>query len=125
MKLLNSLYHIRTKEVADSCVRYDIHLDASHFIYQAHFPGNPITPGVCIIQIAKELLEEHLQRELSIQAVKNVKFLNVVSPLDTPDITYAFEKIVTNNDDKTFMVLTNVFSNDISLAKISFTCREQ
>lgn len=125
MKLLNSLYSIRSKEVTDSFVRYDIHLDASHFIYQAHFPGDPITPGVCIIQIAKELLEDHLGRNLAIQIVKNVKFLNVISPSETPDISYTFEKIVTEDSDKTCKVQTQIFSDEISMAKLSFTCREQ
>ena len=83
MKFLNNLYHIVSKDVVDASIRYNIHLDASHFIYQAHFPDEPITPGVCIIQIAKELLEEHLGIGLEIQKVKNVKFLNVISPLES------------------------------------------
>ena len=69
MKFLNNLYHIVSKDVVDASIRYNIHLDASHFIYQAHFPDEPITPGVCIIQIAKELLEEHLGIGLEIQKV--------------------------------------------------------
>ena len=125
MKLLNSLYSIQSKDVTDSLVRYDIHMDASHFIYQAHFPGEPITPGVCIIQIAKELLEDHLRRELKIQMVKNVKFQNVISPLETPDITYAFEKISVNDSDKAYKVQALIYSDNISMAKLSFTCREQ
>ena len=125
MKLLNNLYSIRSKDVTESFVRYDIQLDASHFIYQAHFPGDPITPGVCIIQIAKELLEDYLGRNLGIQIVKNVKFLNVISPLKTPDISYAFEKIVTDDSEKTYKVQTLIFSDELSMAKLSFTCREQ
>ena len=125
MKLQNSLYCIRSKAVTDAFVRYDIHLDASHLIYQAHFPGDPITPGVCIIQIAKELLEDHLGRHLEIQIVKNVKFLNVISPLETPDISYAFEKIVTDDSDKTCKVQTLICSDETSMVKLSFTCREQ
>ena len=27
-------------------------------VYQGHFPGYPITPGVCLVQIALELIEE-------------------------------------------------------------------
>ena len=72
MKLLNSLYKIVSKGVQESSLHYDIQLDASHFIYQAHFPGEPITPGVCIIQIAKELLEEHLNQRFNIKMIKNV-----------------------------------------------------
>lgn len=125
MKLLNSLYSIRSKDVTDSFVRYDIQLDASHYIYQAHFPGTPITPGVCIIQIAKELLEDHLRRNLEIQIVKNVKFLNVISPVETPDISYTFEKIVADDAGKTYKVQTLIFSGEMSMAKLSFTCSVQ
>lgn len=123
MKFLNNLYHIVSKDVVDASIRYNIHLDASHFIYQAHFPDEPITPGVCIIQIAKELLEEHLGIGLEIQKVKNVKFLNVISPLATPNVTYVFEKIMPDDFEKTYKVMTQVSSGETSLAKLSFTCK--
>lgn len=122
MKFLNNLYTIDSKDVVDASIRYNIHLDASHFIYQAHFPDEPITPGVCIIQIAKELLEEHLGIGLEIQKVKNVKFLNVISPLAIPNVTYVFEKIIPDDSEKTYKVMTQVSSDEISLAKLSFTC---
>ena len=93
MKLLNSLYKIVSKGVQESSLRYDIQLDASHFIYQAHFPGEPITPGVCVIQMAKELLEDHLQRPLAVSTVKNVKFLAVISPIAHPLVRYTIDRI--------------------------------
>ena len=80
MVLKDSLYSIQKKQQQESAVCYDLALHADHFIYQAHFPGEPITPGVCVIQMAKELLEDHLQRPLAVSTVKNVKFLNVISP---------------------------------------------
>ena len=123
MKFLNNLYTIDSKDVVDASIRYNIHLDASHFIYQAHFPDEPITPGVCIIQIAKELLEEHLGIGLEIQKVKNVKFLSVISPLATPNVTYVFEKIMPDDSEKTYKVMTQVSSGETSLAKLSFTCK--
>jgi len=123
MKFLNNLYHIVSKDVVDASIRYNIHLDASHFIYQAHFPDEPITPGVCIIQIAKELLEEHLGIGLEIQKVKNVKFLNVISPLVTPCISYVFEK--TQSSPTIIPVTAQVFSGETPLAKLSFICSAQ
>lgn len=125
MKFLNSLYSIVSKNVTDSSIRYDILLDASHFIYHAHFPGEPITPGVCIIQIAKELLEDHLHQLLSIHTVKNVKFLNIISPVETPQVTYEFEKIIIDNIAKTSKVQVQVLSEETLLAKQSFTCKQQ
>ena len=48
MQLLNNLYTIVAKDIPDDKISYNIKLDANHFIYQAHFPNEPITPGVCI-----------------------------------------------------------------------------
>lgn len=122
MKLLNSLYTITSKEESATAVRYDIRLDASHVIYQAHFPGEPITPGVCIIQIAKELLEEHVGRSLAIEKVKNVKFLSVISPVTTPDVTCILEKIVTSESDDSCRVQVQIMAGEQAMAKLSFTC---
>ena len=81
MKLLNSLYRIVSESVTESGRDYNIVLDAEHFIYKAHFPGEPITPGVCIMQIAVELLSLHCGQNLVIETVKNIKFLKIISPL--------------------------------------------
>lgn len=93
MVLRNELYTILITATFGAGFGYDIRLQPAHFIYKAHFPGEPITPGVCVIQIARELLEDHLGRPLSLQAVKNVKFLNVISPLHHPLVRYTFRPL--------------------------------
>lgn len=93
MVLKDSLYSIQKKQQQESSVCYDLALHADHFIYQAHFPGEPITPGVCVIQMAKELLEDHLQRPLAVSMVKNVKFLAVISPIAHPLVRYTIDRI--------------------------------
>ena len=101
MKLKDALYRISRKTVntADGKpLEYEIVLDERHFIYQAHFPGEPVTPGVCIIQIAEELLEDHLQCDFEIRQVKNVKFLSVVSPTSTPCVTYTFSRLTVSEE---------------------------
>ncbi|MFA7599606.1 MAG: hypothetical protein WCY35_02680, partial [Bacteroidales bacterium] len=57
-----------------------LRLNASHEIYQAHFPGNPITPGACIVQIAKELSELMIDKSIIITEIKNLKFIHVIVP---------------------------------------------
>ncbi len=105
----------------DAAVCYDILLDKSHFIYKAHFPGEPITPGVCLIQIAKELTETYRQQAYNIQIIKNVKFLAVVSPTQTPKVTYILEKIAIaeeTGDCKVQTMVTDTVTGT-QLAKIS------
>lgn len=120
MILKNSLYTIEGQQQQEGTVSYDIRLYSDHFIYQAHFPGEPITPGVCVVQIAKELLEEHLQRPLAIKAVKNVKFLSVVSPIEHSQVRYTFRQIQDTPEAVTAQV--DVADGDTSMTAISFTC---
>ena len=125
MKFLNNLYSILKKESAAEYKCYDILLDANNEIYKAHFPGEPITPGVCVIQIAKELVEDYLDEDILIQSIKNVKFLNVISPENNPQVTYVLEKIIKDSTAKTVKAQILVKSADTQLAKLSFTCKIQ
>lgn len=104
---------------------FRLRLNPEHFIYQAHFPGEPVTPGVCILQIGKELLAELLQESLEISHVKNVKFLSVISPLKEKEISYTFKKIETSEDSQEVKAQIIVASDEETKAKISFTCRNK
>ena len=121
MNFLNSLYHILSKETGHDTVRYDIQLHPGHVVYQAHFPGLPITPGACIVQIAKELLEDHLRQPLTIKSVKNAKFLKAISPVDTPRIAFCCGKIAADETASAYKVQFQVQHGDTVLAKLSLT----
>lgn len=121
MKLKNSLYTITRQDTQEIGASYDLTLHAGHVIYQAHFPGQPITPGVCIIQIAKELLEDYVGQPLEVQRVKNIKFLSVISPVETPAVTYLLQKVT--QDDAGYKAQVEVVTGDKALAKISFYCK--
>lgn len=88
-----------------------------HPIYKAHFPGNPITPGVCIIQTAQELLEKRINRKLYLKTVKNVKFLSVIIPEKDKKIKYSFSNIVEDENGCKSQVV--VSDNATVYAKIS------
>lgn len=51
--LQNSFYDI----VSESGTQFVLRFHPEHPIYAAHFPGQSLTPGVCFVQIAFELLE--------------------------------------------------------------------
>ena len=57
MTLKNKLYTITDMEHEGGTARFSLNLNAAHEIYEAHFPGEPVTPGVCLVQMAGELLE--------------------------------------------------------------------
>lgn len=125
MKLKNELYKVTDKTLTGSEASYDIALNPEHFIYQAHFPGEPVTPGVCIIQIAQELLEDVLGKALMLVKVKNVKFLSVISPLQSISVNYHIGKIMEDKMSNTVKAQVVVTSANETKAKISFVCAKQ
>lgn len=57
-----------------------VELNKNHIIFSGHFPENPITPGVLMLQILKNSLEQALQCNLKLQGLSNLKFLQIVNP---------------------------------------------
>ena len=69
-------------------------------VYQGHFPGYPITPGVCLVEIALELIAEmadqvgHDEREVGhdervrLVGAKNIKFTNPIIPSEATELRF-------------------------------------
>ena len=122
MKLLDSLYTIVSDSSIDCGHEFDLKLNPEHFIYQAHFPGEPITPGVCIMQIAVELFEVALNTPIELNTVKNIKFLRIISPNEVTEVKYSLQKIT--KEDDMFKVQVTVSANEDVYAKLSLICNE-
>lgn len=123
MKLKNNLYTVKNGHFDGTSGSYELELNPSCFIYQAHFPGEPITPGVCIMQMGKEVLEDALGKSLQVAAVKNIKFLAIISPKETTCITYLFKKVEVSEDGQSVKAQLIVMAGEEAKAKISFTLK--
>lgn len=123
MKLQDSLFSVIQHTATEGAHDYTIRLNSEHVIYKAHFPEQPITPGVCIIQIAQELLEDATQKPLSITMVKNVKFLQIISPVDTDEVVYSLQNIV--EEEESVKVQVKVAHDETIFAKLSFVCKKK
>lgn len=121
MTLKNNLYRIISADAAEN--RYELELIPDNVIYRAHFPNQPITPGVCIVQIASELLEESLSENLQLIAVNNAKFLAVINPTETKFINYTFKKIVPDAEQGEVKVSVVVDYGDVTYTKLSLNYR--
>jgi 3-hydroxyacyl-[acyl-carrier-protein] dehydratase len=90
--LLEDFYSTnKITEISDNSVIAEITLNKDNAIFKGHFPGNPITPGVCMLQIIKNLTAQIHQCELTLLNSKNIKFLALINPDVNPDLIISLD----------------------------------
>jgi 3-hydroxyacyl-[acyl-carrier-protein] dehydratase len=95
--LENSFYTVEKTESSPDLYCVCVKLNPSHEIYKAHFPENPITPGVCLLQIALELLNGKFDRSLRMIQAKNIKYLKIINPVENPKIEFVIQYKMEND----------------------------
>jgi 3-hydroxyacyl-[acyl-carrier-protein] dehydratase len=78
--LLDNFYTVTEKEFSAGTGSATIAIDKAHAIFGGHFPGQPVVPGVCMMQIVRELAEQFVSKKLRITEGDNLKFLSVINP---------------------------------------------
>lgn len=98
--LIKGLYKIVSTENTENGISTKIHLNKNHAIFKGHFPGNPVMPGVCMIQIIKELTEEKTGKNLFLSVSSNIKFMAIINPEKNPDLQLVIEIAEQNGEVK-------------------------
>ena len=99
--LIAGFYKIQSVASIDAnTIHVNILLNKDHEIFSGHFPGNPVTPGVCMIQIIKEITEEHVQSALFLQRISNIKFMALINPHIHAELVLEMTLIQENNTVK-------------------------
>ncbi|MFV0185959.1 3-hydroxyacyl-ACP dehydratase [Empedobacter falsenii] len=97
--LIPNLYTIKNSEKIDDVnFKVQIELNPNHEVFEGHFPNNPITPGVCMMQIIKEITEGFVAKNLFLSKVSNVKFMATINPFVNPILELNLN-IVCENDE--------------------------
>ena len=78
--MLTDFYQTTYCTLTDGTLTATVLLNAQHDIFKGHFPNNPITPGVCMLQIFRELVEQSIHKKLFIKECSNVKFMALINP---------------------------------------------
>lgn len=119
--LLKDFYTVKQIEkVSDTKYNSIIELNKNHDVFKGHFPGNPVTPGVCMMQIIKELTQEILGTSLTMTSSSNVKFMAIINPELNATLRLELEfvgdvstelkvKNITYFDDTVALKLTNTY----------------
>ncbi|SHL68393.1 3-hydroxyacyl-ACP dehydratase [Flavobacterium chilense] len=116
--VLKDFYKVLSEEkTGDAKYNIRILVNAKHEVFNGHFPGNPIMPGVCMIQIIKELTESITKSSLMIQTLTNVKFMALINPEINPELRLELD--VTTTEDDLVKVKNTTYFNDTVALKLS------
>jgi 3-hydroxyacyl-[acyl-carrier-protein] dehydratase len=105
---LNKLYSIEEK----TNDKVKVKLNQNHEIFSGHFPGNPILPGVCSLQIAKELF---LQSQII--AIGSIRYYSPINPniIQSIVLSYVKEKqqvSIFSDDGRLLVEIKNIHLNN-------------
>jgi 3-hydroxyacyl-[acyl-carrier-protein] dehydratase len=122
MILKDNFFTIENQNIALAKAEYRIKLNLNHFIFKAHFPDNPITPGVCIVQIVKEIYSYQTNKTFFLNKIKNMKFSRPVIPTENEQITVMISN--SSEDNKTHKLKVEIIDNDILFTKMNMILTE-
>lgn len=77
---LHGLYTLLRQDGSQGQIYAQIQLHADHAVYRGHFPEQPITPGVCLLEMIKSILAAHLQKRVVLICCKHMKFIKLIDP---------------------------------------------
>jgi 3-hydroxyacyl-[acyl-carrier-protein] dehydratase len=116
--LLKDFYTIISLEkTAETKYLATILINEEHEVFKGHFPGNPIMPGVCMMQIIKELTEQITASSLFMQSLSNVKFMALINPFNTPELRLELD--ITTTEDQLVKVKNVSYFNETVALKLS------
>jgi len=121
--LLQDFYSVDTiSTISDGKYLASITLNKNHAIFKGHFPGNPVTPGVCMMQIIKEITENILNVSLTMISTSNVKFMALINPEVNAKLTLDLE--ISENEASEIKVKNTTSFDETVALKLSNTYKK-
>ena len=119
MNFLDNLFITQSITETEDGFEAIVRCNPNHDVYKAHFPGNPITPGACMLQEAGVLMQEKKGRPLFLKMAKNIKYLSLLIPAEGKEVKFIFSRVVENETECKAQVV--VADEDNVYTKMSLT----
>lgn len=120
--LVKDFYTIDGKQTADDgSVVYSVHLNPAHDVYKGHFPEKPITPGVCNIQMIKELAEDAKGKLFTLSDIDRCRLTSMVTPDGSPNLEVKLQFDVANP----FKLSATIFYGETTFMTLSGTLQDR
>ena len=78
--LQDNFFTISTLQNEGNNIAATLSINPAHHIFEGHFPDFPVVPGVCMMQMMREIMEGVLDKKTRIVKADHLKFLAVINP---------------------------------------------
>ena len=85
------LYTIEKITEANNLIEATVELNEKHEIFQGHFPNQPVLPGVCMLQMIREVLEESFNDKLQLLKADDIRFTAMIDPNESKEIKFEIQ----------------------------------
>ncbi len=82
--LRDKYYRLLASDIAHGVGTFKISIIDTCDVFNGHFPGHPICPGVFNVQTLKECCADVLSMDITIISIKQCRFLSVIEPTSGP-----------------------------------------
>lgn len=123
MALLDDFYTLNALTETENGISAEVTLNRKHRIFNGHFPENPVVPGVCMMQMIKEVLQLSRKKTFILSEGSNIKFMNILNPDENEKVELVHE-IVRDNEGE--VKLKSIIRNKETIfIKFAGSFREQ
>lgn len=114
--LNNDFFSITDFQQEENTVKATLVLNPEHLIFEGHFPDFPVVPGVCMMQMMREVMEKVLNKKTNIKKADHLKFLSLINPQETTVV----DTVLTykNLEDGNISVDAKIFNDTITFFKM-------
>ena len=109
--LQGDFYIIKSVEKQEAAIKAVVEFNTAHDIFKGHFPETPVVPGVCMMQLVKENLENTLCKKINLIKADHMKFLTVISPTHTKEVQLDLKYSLTENGN--IIAIASLFNEGI------------
>lgn len=87
--LIKDYYTIEEETATEEGRLFRVRLNPDCTVYQGHFPEEPVSPGVCNIQMLKELAEQTAGEQLFLHNLQLCRLTTLIAPQTHPTMEAA------------------------------------
>ena len=94
----------------------EITFDPSHPVFEGHFPGQPVVPGVVLVDASAAVVSLVTGKELIVKEASVIKFLHVIDP--TVSRVIMIEGSIVEEEGNCCKASLRFYSDEVDFAKL-------